>query len=108
MQSKIAASHARIAKFWIRTDKYWKNAGLRLNENGREYTKFLNGMIACLSSCVTDEEWEHALKVAEDTLRISGERKEGTDGETEATGEGEDTGGLQSKRADRENFNPYV
>lgn len=91
MVSKIIASHARVTKLWTVTQRFWKNPN---DDKQKELLQFLNAMTAFLSSCVTDEEWDQALQVAADTLRISpkGETKDGHVKKT-ATGESDNPSG---------------
>lgn len=68
MFSKIITSHARVTKLWLATDRFWKNP---TDEKRRDLIQFLNGMCAGLAMYVTDEEWNTALQVAADSLKIT-------------------------------------
>lgn len=75
MVSKIHANHARITRYWIKTNKFWNHP--QTQEENQEHIKFLNGMLAYLSAFVTDEEWDRSMQVAEDALLLHKGKKGG-------------------------------
>lgn len=86
MISKLTSSHNRIMKLWTETDKLWKET----NDDKRvQLIQFLSAMLASLSSKVTDVEWDEALKVGADSLKLWTERTKGDsdNAETETTGQ---------------------